>query len=86
MLGAVGGDPAVQRDDADDRRPASPRARFNSAHAAALLEVGGDLVVPGLDRGITRLAGEPDLLQQGVGRIVLVLRQYWNSLIVLASR
>ena len=46
-------------------RPASASARFSSAKLAPLLEVGRDLVVPGLDRLVAGLAGDLDLLQQG---------------------
>ena len=45
-------------------RPASARARFRLGAVPALLEIGGDLVVPGLDRLVSGLAGDLDLLQQ----------------------
>ena len=45
--------------------PASASACFSSAMRPALLQIVGDLVVPGLDRRVAGLAGDPDLLQQG---------------------
>ena len=65
VLGALRRDPAVQRDHADDLQAGVGEGPLQLGHAAALLEVGGDLVVPGLDRRIAGLAGDRDLLQQG---------------------
>ena len=75
VLGSFRRDPPMERDHAHNLQASVGNRPFQIGELAPLLEVSRDLVVPGLDRGIAGFAGDRDLLQQGVGRIVLVLRQ-----------
>ena len=54
-------DPAMQGDHADDFEPGSGQGALQLGKTAALLEIGRDLVVPGLDRLVAGLARDLDL-------------------------
>ncbi len=65
VLGPLRRDPAVKRDHADDLEARVGQRSFQLGETSPLLEIGRDLVVPGLDRLVAGLAGDLDLLQQG---------------------
>ena len=76
VLGPVRSDPTMKRDHADDLEPGVGDRPFQFGELAPVLEVGRDLVVPGLDRASSRPCRRSrSFPASGVGRIVLVLRQ-----------
>ena len=61
---ALAGDPAVERDHADHPKSGVAEGRSQLGQSSALTEIRRELIIPGLDRRVPRLARQPDLLQQ----------------------